>query len=113
MSVNVLSPIERKIIRSLLDAAAARGLLVSVYDGEEWTLTASDSRPAIEAAMGTTESDTLRFRKPGLGADGKPESIGSVVLVYGNEDDLISDYSDNPETQALVASADANLRAVL
>lgn len=76
-------------------------------------MTASDSRPAMEVAIGTTGADTLCFRKPGLGADGKPQTVGSVFLVYGNGGDLIADHSDNPETMALVAAANSNLRAVL
>jgi hypothetical protein len=78
------------------DRALAAGYTVCVYDGEEWALQRSSNRPDIIAAMYSTDSDTLRFRLP----EGRP--VGSVVLIYGNGEDLVCDHTDNAETTALV-----------
>lgn len=94
-----VSTIEKKIIRALLDDAASAGYVVSVFDGEEWTLKMSSDRKAIEDSIGTTDETVLRFR----GAD--KSLIGSVWLVHGNDEDVISDLSDNEATNALVARA--------
>jgi len=103
--MNGLSHTERKIIRAILDDAAARDLLISVNDGEEWTVTASDNLRLVSGAIGTTDATTLRFRKAALGADGKPETVGSVFLVHGNDCDVIADHSDNPAMADLLARA--------
>ena len=108
MSLSALLSDERQIIDAILDAALSRGLLVSVYDGEEWALTGSDSRPAIAANVGATGYTTLRFRNASRSySDGVPsrELVGSVYLVHGNGSDVIADYSDNAETAALLAPA--------
>lgn len=106
MSLQSLLHDERAIIGALLDDAFSRGYLVSVYDGEEWALTASDSRPAVEANVGATDATTLRFRDPArLDQFGKAETVGRVFLVHGNGCDVIADYSDNAETAALLVSA--------
>ena len=88
MSLSALLSDERQIIDAILDAASLSDFLVSVYDGEEWALTVSDSRPAIAAVVGATDCTTLRFRRRRLGADGRPSSVGSVFLVHGNGCDV-------------------------
>jgi hypothetical protein len=88
--------IERKICSQLVREALNRDYTVSVYDGEEWPLKRSTSHRAILAAMFSTDSDTLRFH------DSSGMSLGSVLLIYGNGEDVIFDHSDNPATNALV-----------
>lgn len=106
MSLSALLSDERQIIDAILDAALSRGLVVSVYDGEEWALSGSDSRPAIAANVGATGYTTLRFRDPArVDQHGKPASVGSVFLVHGNGCDVIADYSDNPEIARLLEPA--------
>jgi hypothetical protein len=81
---------EAKIARRLVKSILARGLTVSVYDGEETTLARSKDRAAILAAMGTTGCDTLTARNDS-GA-----RVASFMLVYGNAEDgseLIADHS--------------------
>lgn len=82
------STIERRIATRLVDDALAAGYSISVHDGEEWALKQSSDRATILNAMGSTDSDKLRFRKDG-------EVIGTVLLIWGNEDDLISDTSES------------------
>jgi hypothetical protein len=85
-------PKARKLIRAALKA----GYSVSVYDGEEWPLKRSTSQTEIFAAIASTDCDVLRFRTTA------GEVVGSVTLIWGNEDDVISDYSDNAAIEALV-----------
>ena len=106
MSLSALLSDERQIIDAILEAALSRGLLVSVYDGEEWALTGSDSRPAIAANVGVTDCTTLRFRDPSdRDSLQRARVVGSVFLVHGNGSDVIADYSDNAETAGLLAPA--------
>lgn len=101
-----LPQIEREIIEAVLDAVVARGLIVSIHDGEEWALKASDDLPAIKAAIGATDETTLRFRDPSRFADGgRVRTVGSVLLIHGNGCDVLSGWSDNEAMTALLAPA--------
>jgi hypothetical protein len=91
-----MSKIETAIARRLVANALADKLTVSVYDGGAWCLKRSTNLTEIMDALQSTDCDTLRFRN----ADGV--SIGSVLLIWGNEDDLISDHTDNDAIAALV-----------
>lgn len=87
--------LEARIAKRLVADALAAGWSISVHDGEEWAIKQSTDKAAIYAAMCSTEMDTLRFRK-----DGEP--IGSVTLIYGNGEDLVSDSGDGDELQAFL-----------
>jgi hypothetical protein len=71
------------------------GCLITVHDGEEATLKTSQDEKAIFAAMNSTDSDTLIFFRGG-------QRVGNVWLIWGNEDDVVSDWSDNAEIDAIV-----------
>lgn len=90
---------ERGIVTRLLRAALANGYTVSVYDGEEWTLRNSKRIVQIMAALATTGEDVLQFR------DSEGFSIGKVWLIWGNDEDLISDHSDSDTISSLVRHA--------
>jgi hypothetical protein len=90
------SNVERRIATAIVRDALAAGYNVSVNDGEEWTLRNSTKQTAILTALGTTDSDTLRLR------DADDNIIGSIWLIWGNEDDLLSDHSDNETLNAFV-----------
>lgn len=108
MSLQSLPVDERRIISALLNSALSAGFVVSVYDGEEWALSCSDSLPRLADLIAATDCTTLRFRDPAtLNDSGKPSSVGSVFLVHGNGADVISDYSDNSATRALIGPASA------
>ena len=82
MSINNASIDERIVATQLVDALLRRGLAVSVYDGEEETVTDSTDRDELLDALNTADSDTI--------------SAGdfSFWLLYGEGgDDLIADYS--------------------
>jgi hypothetical protein len=93
--MNAHEQIEMPIARRLIRNALAKGYSVSVYDGEEWALKRSTDRAAIIEALASTDCDTLRFR------DNAGNVIGSMLLIWGNDDDLISDYSDNDAMNTL------------
>lgn len=97
MTLPHLSRDEASVVLSIIDMGLKVGMSLSVYDGEEWTLKNSRDRAAILDALGTTETDTIKFRH----ADGT--TFGAIVLIYGNgPGDIIADYSANDEFQIFV-----------
>lgn len=108
MSLSALPSDERAIVGAIIDAALSRGLVVSVYDGEEWPVVCSDSRPAIAENVGITDCTTLRLRDPrSRDHNGNFSHVGRVFLVHGNGCDVIADYSDTSEMERLLAPARA------
>ncbi|TGT64042.1 MULTISPECIES: hypothetical protein [unclassified Mesorhizobium] len=95
-------PTEAKIIKRLVRKALNLGYVVSVYDGEDYAIVRSNDFDAITAEIAATDSTELVFRR----ADDKTK-IGSVLLIHGNDEDVISDHSDNELTNALVEMEDA------
>lgn len=75
----------------LIRSALARGWTVSVFDGIEGdgerVVTRSTNFDEIFDSLDTTEGDVLVFYQ-----DGKAK--GEVWLIWGNDDDLISNSSD-------------------
>lgn len=103
-----LSHVERRIIGAILDEAAARGLLVSVHDGDEWAVKPTADYAKARADVGATDQTTLRFRDPADRAadDPRPATlVGSVALIHGNGCDVIHDFTDAPSMRALLAPA--------
>jgi hypothetical protein len=93
---------ERAIISRLVKDGLKLGYVVSVCDGEEWTVKKSKSYKAVMNAIQTTDEDILRFRKE------NGELVGSFYMVYGNDGyDVISDYSDNELSNELIKGADS------
>jgi hypothetical protein len=93
------SPIEVTICNRLVTKALQAGYMISVHDGEEYALKRSTSKRAVIEAMRSTDADTIVFRN----ADGS--KAGAMLLIYGNGEDVISDYSDNAAMNALAAAA--------
>jgi hypothetical protein len=88
---------EEQIIRKIIADALAAGYKLSVWDGEDETVTNSGDAEAVFTALRTTDIDSLYFIKDNV-------SIGFVLLVYGNDGhDVISDYTTNVEE--LIAGA--------
>jgi len=88
MALNDAAKDEANIARKIIKLALERGLTISVNDGEEWTVKETTMAKAVEHALCTTDQDTIRLHE----ADG---SIGSIYLVWGNGEDLISDCTDS------------------
>lgn len=98
---------ESRIVGAIVDAALDKGLLLSVFDGEEWSLKASANLDAISEVVGITSETVLVFRDPSKLDNGQPARVGKVFLVHGNGPDVISDHTDNAETAALAAAGEA------
>lgn len=90
-------PRDERLAAALLVALVlAEGGTLSVNDGEEWTVRRSDDAETVLRALGTTESDTLKWRD----ADGR--TVGVFWLVWGNSgDELIADHTANDECRHL------------
>lgn len=102
-----MSEIESQIVRKILASAIAAGFSMTVYDGGEDTVSFSTDPGAVLAALMTTSDDVIRlYRAPD--ADGFRQRVGWVRLIWGNDCDVISDYSDNEATAALLADAEAH-----
>jgi hypothetical protein len=87
MNLETRIRIEKQIVRRIVHSALVRGWSVSVYDGEEWTVTKSVNLKEILNATFTTDEDVLRFHD----ADGV---VGVVTLVYGNDGwDVVADHT--------------------
>lgn len=86
----------RRIAKGIVQAALDKGYAISVYDGEETTVKQSTDRKAVLDAMATTNDDRLTFW---LG----DQRIGTAWLIYENDEDVLSDWSDNEEMNALLA----------
>jgi len=85
------TPGERRVARALVERILSRGCLISVYDGEEFTVARSTSRKAVLDALATTSEDTLHIR------DAHGGRLGWILLVWGNcksGDELIADHTD-------------------
>jgi len=94
---------EARTARKLVKAALDAGYLISVNDGEEWTVKRSSSHSAVVDALATTGQDRLLLRRP-ISND----VVGSFWLIYGNDpsgEELISDHSDNDTCEALYKAA--------
>lgn len=89
---------ERRIVSRLVKIAITKGYAISVNDGEEWTVKKSRDENAILSALATTGMDVLRFRL----ADAR---IGDITLIWGNDEDVISDSTDNEEMAAIISHA--------
>lgn len=84
--------IESAIFTRLCETAFDLGWVVSLCDGEEWTVKKSNSLTILREAAFSTDADTLVFR------DEKGDIRGRVWLVYGNDGwDVIADHSTNDQ----------------
>lgn len=97
MSIKIRQRIERTIAERTVEVLLDAGYLLSVNDGEEETLSNSQSPKAILSAMFTTGEDWLIVRKP-AGGDSGNVNKGWVRFIYGNDGpDVINDYTTNLE----------------
>lgn len=86
---------EKKIVLSILSYALAKGLSVSVNDGEEDTLDYSTDINEIFEALDTTGDDYIFFH------DADKKSLGYYWFIYGNGNDGIDIITDSSVTSLI------------
>lgn len=92
---------ETKVVRKIVERAIRLGHMVSVYDGEEYPVKRSTNKALIMVNVYATDMDKLYFRNAKTG-----ESVGCVLLVYGNSaSEVMADWSDNEATNDILADA--------
>lgn len=100
MSASTLPPIphastnEKLIVGKLVTDLLAAGHMLTVYDGGEDVVVLSNDADAIFKALSSTDRDVIRVTPRGW-----------VLLVWGNDVDVISDYTMSLEP--LLAGANA------
>jgi hypothetical protein len=99
----ISDPTEERIARMLIACLLDAGYTVSVYDGEEFALKRSRDADTIIAALASTDHDVLHARDAG------GVHRGTVLLIWGNGTDLISDYSVKIETVIAPVNAFADM----
>jgi hypothetical protein len=105
------SEIERLIATKTIRALLAEGWVVSVFDGEETTVRHSSNDTEILDALGTTGEDMLIAH--GGTFDGtvftRKSYRGWIHLVWGNGQDVVTDYTETlePVMAPVLAYADA------
>jgi hypothetical protein len=89
---------ERRLVRSIVARAAARGVSVNVDNGDECDLLASDTTDfeTVWKSLKSTGHDYLSFRRNG-------DQIGWVHLVWSDcQEQTIADYSANEITDEIL-----------
>lgn len=83
--MTIVDKTERTIVERILRSALADGCSVRVHDEEDWACDWTDVLGTAMSVMNNTDIDYVHIRA----ADGT--RIGSVMLVYGNGADVVSD----------------------
>lgn len=91
--------IERTICERIVDDALSAGYSIAVWEGEDWALKASRDRAVILSSMASTDEDTLFLKD----RDGR--RVGSILLVYGNGNEVVADHTYNDRTEAVLSGA--------
>ena len=92
MSRKLEQELEKRICRRAVKCLLDAGYDVGVNDGGETVLERSTNTRKIYAAMYSTDEDYLLAVDRASG-----KQIGWVRLIYGNCEDVISDYTTNLE----------------
>ena len=110
MSIQLKRPEEMSreefhIVAGLLQEAAGRGYAISVWDSayDEYAdkvVNRSKDYAKVFEAMHSGESATIEVFGGRVG-------LGVVVILWGERDTVISDYTDIPEISSLVEAAEA------
>lgn len=93
---------EKLIVGKLVTDLLAAGCVLTVNDGEEDVLIDSKDAEAVYSALGSTDEDWLFVKYGAL------KGPGWVRLIWGNDVDVISDYSMSLEPYIAGANALAN-----
>lgn len=91
-----MSVVENQIVERLVTDILAAGFTVSVYDGGDYCLKHCTSLEAIIEALASTDSDELVLHLP-KNSEGLRMRVGWIMLVWGNDTAVVSDYTVNLE----------------
>lgn len=87
-----MSAIEFEIAKKLIADITAENYTICVYEGGDFALRyATDHAAILEALASTSDDELLVYEK--RDAQGNRNRVGWIHLVWGNDSDLISDYS--------------------
>jgi hypothetical protein len=96
MTLEQRQEMEAQVMKSAISELISHGFVLSVFDGEELTVTKSTDEAAIFAALRTTDEDVLYADRPN--GDGRETCRRFVQFVYGNDGwDVIADNSSSLE----------------
>ena len=88
MSRKLEIELEKKICEKVVDCLLDAGYSVGVYDGAQIVVENCADKRKIMRAVFSTDEDIIMAYKGG-------KRVGWVRLIWGNVQDLISDYSTN------------------
>ena len=77
---------EKQIASRLVRAALARGYMISINGGKDFPVKRSSDAEQIIGALASTDQDQLVLY------DGEGERVGSILLIWGKGDALLSDW---------------------
>ena len=97
-----MHPIELNLISLIIEDALALGYSIAVWDGEDFQYTGTDPAEILLATAVSDETTYFFFTQ------GASIPFGQVFFVHGNEEDVISDASDNPRVNAILERAMAS-----
>lgn len=100
-----MSAIENKIARTLVQEMLGRGYSVSVWEGEDWAIVKSRQINKILEATNSTGEDWVHA------IDDAGKSVGAVLLIWGNGEDLISDSGAAVEIDDICKAVNQKLEA--
>lgn len=83
-----------------------KGLTLRAWDGEEWAGEWTSEAAIIREQIGHTCETSLCLRLPAEPGAG-PRPLGTILLVHGNGDDLIANWSWSeraPDSEAIMAA---------
>lgn len=88
--------LEKRVVKLTIDTLLEEGYVLSVYDGEETTVSKSRDAAALLDAMMTTDEDYIFVYRP----EDMTKRYGWVFFVYGNGGwDSINDHTTNLEEE--------------
>jgi hypothetical protein len=101
---------EAVICETLIDSILRAGYVIELHDGEEVSLPRSRDRAALQEW--TAISDLTSY----IVFDDDGNRIGSFVLIHGNGEDILSDFSwpaSKPENEAIMESLQRPISVLL
>lgn len=90
---------EQAIVRKHLKRVIAAGYSVKVFDGEEMSPKFTTAKDAW-AFLGETDEDRLYVYTQG------GQRIGSILFIWGNDEDILSDWGWNDDLEGSQAVMD-------